>query len=111
MTDQHVLAVWQAIEETGRLVTLARIGGPSVAIRAVIRKYDAKELVEPLIQGDRKMFISNIPLANASWPIPPRKNDRVSMGQEEFTVVNAEPVRHKGEVAKWRVSIRGGRVA
>lgn len=105
--NAHVLAVWRAIERDGRTVTLSRIEGRSVTIKGVMRGYKPVELVHPLIQGDRRLIISTIPLHDHSYPMPPRRNDRVTIGAEEYTVVHAEPVRHKGQAAKWRLSIRG----
>lgn len=106
--NKHALAVWRAIEKEGDVVTLARIEGSSVNIKAVVRDYSASELVEPLIQGDRTLVLSPIALDNAGWiGDPPKKNDVILTSGEEFTVVAAEPVWHIDQIAKWRLSIRG----
>lgn len=104
--SEHVEAVHRSIVLKGRTITLTRLGGPSRTIKAVFHQFRIAELVPPLQQGDKKMFVSAISLEG--WPLPVMKNDVVTTDAEEYTVLDSEPVQYKGEVAKYRVTVRGG---
>ncbi len=69
-----------ALAKYGRPMTLRRrIGTTSayndVTVKGVSQGYQPQELVGGIVQGDRKVTISNAEIAAAGWPGPPKKGD------------------------------------
>lgn len=69
-----------SLKRAGRPMSIKRrIGTGSTFTEATVhgrdRGYQAQELTGGVIQGDRRIRISEIELQAASWPSPPKKGD------------------------------------
>lgn len=69
-----------ALARYGRPMELKRRVGTStsfttVTVSGVSQGYQPQELVGGIVQGDRKVTISNAEIAAAGWPGPPGKGD------------------------------------
>lgn len=101
----------------GQPVTLRRLSGtgPSqiatdVACTAVVAWLGAADLApgSGLMQGDRRVTITDHEITAAAWPGPPRKSDRVVIGGAVATVVAlVETRRHAGQVDRHVMIVRG----
>lgn len=74
-----------ALAKYGRpLLLRRRVGTTSaytdVTVAGVSQGYAPHELVGGIIQGDRKITISNAEILAASWPGPPKKGDVLDGG-------------------------------
>lgn len=101
---------------TGQPATLRRLTGtgPSqtstdVEVTAVVRSYRAEELAAGtgLQQGDRQVIITNHEIAEAGWPGPPRKNDRLVLAGALTTVQSVE-TRYLGTAIDRHVMVARG---
>ena len=97
------------LAKRGETVTLRREGAPNVDVdvKAYVRELQADELVGDLKQIDRRIIISNGPIADAAWPGPPLINDRVIRGGKTYSVL-LPGTRKIGEavVGHWMI-VRG----
>lgn len=104
-------AVQRAIARTGQPLTLRRIAtgvAPvAVAVTGVVRGYAPHELVGGIVQGDRRVVISNAEIAAASWPGPPRKGDQVVDGTQVLTIQAVNTVTRGSAIAKHEITARG----
>lgn len=69
-----------SLERAGRPMMIKRRNGTGstfteAQIHGRDRGYQAQELTGGVIQGDRRIRISEAALQSASWPSPPRKGD------------------------------------
>ncbi|MEO0036688.1 MAG: Azospirillum phage Cd [Pseudomonadota bacterium] len=74
-----------ALSKYGRPMLLRRRVGTSsiwteVTVAGVSQGYAPQELVGGVVQGDRKITISNAEILTASWPGPPKKGDVLDGG-------------------------------
>jgi hypothetical protein len=65
--------------------------------------YRPEELVGGVVQGDRRVKISQLDIAAAGWPGPPRKNDVLDGG----AVQGAEPLYDGAELVGFTCWVRG----
>lgn len=83
-------SVRRFVLQHGQPLTLHRIAtgtAPvSVSLTGVVRGYQRQELAGNLIQGDRRVIITNHEIAAAEWPGPPRKGDQVEIDGAPTTV-------------------------
>jgi hypothetical protein len=101
----------------GQAVTLRRLSGTGgsqtatdVACTAVVAWLGSADLVagSGLMQGDRRVTITDHEIAAAAWPGPPRKNDRVVIaGAVTAIVAPVETRRHAGQVDRHVMIVRG----
>jgi hypothetical protein len=101
----------------GQPVILRRLAGTGasqtatdVACIAVVAWVGSADLVPGagLMQGDRRVTITNHEIAEAAWPGPPRKGDRVVIAGAVTTVVApVETRRHAGQVDRHVMIVRG----
>lgn len=96
---------------SGRPVTLRRLRTSQtpvdVTVQAFIRDFRPNELVGNIIQGDRRVIISNDEIAAAAWPSPIRKGDQVIDGTIVMVVQSAEPVTLGEETVRHNMIARG----
>jgi hypothetical protein len=99
-----VAATRRQVLRTGQAATLRRLSGtgPSqtptdVAVTAVVRGFQPHEIAagSGLMQGDRRVIITDHEIAEAGWPGPPRKNDRLVLAGA-LTTVQAVETRYLG---------------
>lgn len=106
-----IQSIQAAITREGQSVTLRRIatGTAPVAVtcQAMVRGYRPAELVGGIVQGDRRVVISNAEIAAATWPGPPRKGDQVVIEGKVTTAQGVETVQLRGEDAKHILAVRG----
>lgn len=101
----------------GQPVTLRRLSGTGagqtatdVACTAIVAWIGAAELApgSGLMQGDRRVTITNHEIAAAGWPGPPRKSDRVVIaGAVTAVAAPVETRRHAGQVDRHVMIVRG----
>lgn len=109
-------ATRRQVLRTGQAATLRRLVGTGaaqtatdVAVVAVVRGYRPDELAagSGLQQGDRQAIITNDEIAAASWPGPPRKNDRLVLAGA-VTTVQAVETRYLGAaIDRHILAVRG----
>lgn len=91
----------------GQTVTMKRSGVADLVVKASVAGYQPHELVGGIQQGDRKVFIAESDLSDASWPSPPRKGDQIVISGKT-AMVQAVDTRSLGEnVALHVVTVRG----
>ena len=82
-------------------------GPPDLPLIGFVRGYSLDELTGDLIQGDREIRISNVEIAAAGWPGPPRDGDRVLIDGKLTTVQSAETRKLRGRIAMHVLQVRG----
>ena len=112
-----VAATRRQVLRHGHLVTLRRLAGTGasqtatdVECLAVVAWVGATELApgSGLMQGDRRVTITNHEIADAAWPGPPRKGDRVVIaGAVTAVAAPVETRRHAGQVERHVMIVRG----
>lgn len=90
--------ITKALARYGRPMALSRRVGTSetfttVTVRGVSQGYEPHQLVGGLVQGDRKITISNAEIAAAGWPGPPQAGDLL-----DGAAVEGVETKHLGEV-------------
>lgn len=99
------------IAAEGRSVTLQRVAtgvAPiSITCKAMVRGYKPAELVSGIVQGDMRIVVAAATLADAGWPAPPKKDDRVVIGSRRTTIHAVEIVHVRNEDAKYIIQARG----
>lgn len=107
----HIAAQRRALVRNGLSITLKRVltgvAPVSVTCLAFMRDYAPHEIAGELMTGDREIIIGNEEIATASWPAPPAKDDRVTIGTEVLTVQKCETVRIGSIVARYKIVARG----
>lgn len=110
MSDDFGALTYAALGEAGEHVTLRRLGTPNTDVTtwAAIRRYQPNELVNGIVQGDQNVIISNIEIAAASWPGPPRKGDFIiRQGNTVLAVEGVETVRVGTTIVRHNLQVRG----
>jgi hypothetical protein len=105
--------VQAAIDDVGSPVILRRLSGPQqikfdVRTNAVISGFAPDELVGGIIQEDRRVIIGPRDIQARQWPAPPRKGDKVLIGDVETTVLASETVDVRGQIVRYNLVVRGG---
>jgi hypothetical protein len=101
-----------ALAKYGRPMTLKRRQGTTntfttVTVNGIAQGYKPTELVGGIVQGDRKVTISNAEIAAASWPVPPRKNDQIDIDGVTCTVQGCETKYLGADVLAHVLWVRG----
>lgn len=97
-----------SLRHAGRPMAIKRrVGTGSTFTEAMVhgrdRGYQAQELTGGVIQGDRRIRISEIELQNANWPSPPKKGDYL-----DGAAVQGVQTLHDGpEIVGFVVWVRG----
>lgn len=79
----------------------------SVTVRARVVDFRPEQLIGGIIQGDRKVIMSNEEIAAASWPGPPRKGDKVVVASATYAVEGCNTFRLDGTIVRHELLIRG----
>lgn len=101
-------ATADALAEVGKQVTLRRPGGPSVVCYARSDLYTAQEIGGGVIQGDRKVILSNREILAADFPGPPRRGDQIIMGGLTTTIQGVDTQSVGDVVVRHNCQVRGG---
>lgn len=108
MTPADIAA---AIREEGRDVTVQRLVSnavtASLACRAMVRGYKPAELAGGIIQGDTRIVVAALTLAEGGFPVPFRKGDRVVIDGRTTTIQAADPIHAGQALGKWIIQARG----
>lgn len=107
--------VAEIVDRAGETVTLRRITGAStgspvntdVIVKASIRLFEPDELVGSIVQGDSLVTIAAAPAVAASWPLPPKKGDKLIRDSATLNVEAGEVRNHKEEAALLILQCRG----
>lgn len=104
--------VADAIEQNGTAIMLRRPAPQGlhfdVEVAAMVRLFQANELVGGIQQGDRRIVISNRAIAARAWPGPPKQGDQVIISGKTATLLtNAETVMVGDAVVKHVMQVRG----
>jgi len=111
----------------GEDVVLRRIVGTvhqvmvDVVCRAFVRRYQAQELTDMIIQGDSHVIISPTQIIDAQWPggqpihasdatldhRVPRKNDKLVVQGKVRNIETAEPIYIANELVRIEMTVRG----
>jgi hypothetical protein len=98
--SHHLAARRRALTLRGRNITLRRITGTAptfaftdVALLGSTHEYMPHELVGGLIQGDLRVEILDDEIAEAGWPGPPMKGDKVQIDGRSRTVQGCQTHR------------------
>ena len=99
------------IAREGQTVTIRRIAtgvAPVAATcKAMVRGYRPEELVQGVVQGDRRVVIAAATLQSLGWPIPPRKGDSVEASGKRLAVQAVEEIAVRDEPGKYIIQARG----
>lgn len=99
------------IAREGQTVTLRRVVtgvAPVVATcKAMVRGYRPGELVQGMVQGDRRIVVAATALSDAGWPVPPKKGDQVEAAGKRLAVEAVESIYVRDEPAKYVIQARG----
>lgn len=107
----------EALRRYGRIIKLVRVG-PAIGIYggahktavempAVIRGWTPNEIVDGMIQGARKVIISNAAIVQEDWPGPPVMGDQVWLGDECGTVHSCDTIEVGGVVVRHDMVVVG----
>jgi hypothetical protein len=106
-------ATYAMLANSGQSVVLRRIVSAGVFIDvpcvARIDAFTPEELNGGIIQGDRRVILSNVEIADAGWPGPPRIGDVVlTDGGTQTTYVRGVASKWlQGAVVRHELSVRG----
>ena len=94
----------------GMPATLIRLGTPNVeASVTVLRRYAEEEPVaHEVSQQDTRFTLEHAQLVEESFPVPPRKGDRILKGGDYFTLRLVRPLETHGELVGYEVRTIGG---
>ena len=98
------------IRSRGRQMTLRRAGtgGASVDLIGFASSYSPEQTQGAVSPGDQQVQILNDEIAAASWPAPPRKDDKLVLDGRTAAVKGAWPVHDGALLIGWRLWISGG---
>lgn len=79
------------------------------AVTAVVAANDQAQLAGSLQQGERRLIVLAEDLAAASWPEPPRKNDKVVVRGKELNIeaVDDNSRRIAGQLLAYELVVVG----
>lgn len=95
------------MRDFGETVTLQRTGQSDLSCVAAVAGYLPNELVGGILQGDRRVRISNVEITNASWPGPPRKGDKVVIASRTTTIQGVDTSFVAGVAVMHIIQARG----
>lgn len=95
-----------SLARAGRPMVLRRRTGTSYidcALTGASIDYRPEELTGAIVQGDRRIKITQAPLVAAGWPTPPKKNDMI----DGATVQGAHALYDGPALIGWVLWVRG----
>jgi hypothetical protein len=96
----------------GETVVLRRPTGQAqfidVSCAARVDQFQPHEITGGVVQGDRKVILSNREIEAEAWPGPPRRGDQVVIAGRTTTVQGVETVSVRGEIVRHNMQVRGG---
>jgi hypothetical protein len=96
----------------GETVLLRRPTGQAqfidVSCAARVDQFQPDEIAGGVVQGDRRVILSNREIEVDAWPGPPRRGDQIVIAGRTTTVQGVETVSVGGEVVRHNVQVRGG---
>ena len=110
MTPERIAAL---IAQFGQPGTLQRLTGTTTQVRqdvvcqAIVRGYEPVQLIGGITWGDRQVAISNVEIADAQWPGPPRANDRCVIDGRTTTIQACDTRRLRNEIVLHLIQVRG----
>lgn len=104
--------VADAIEMNGQPITLRRLAPQGIRfdvnVTAMVREYRPDEQTGGIVQGDRRVIISNRAIAQWQWPGPPRMGDQVIIAGKIATLkANPETIRVGNVVVRHTMLVSG----
>jgi hypothetical protein len=110
---EAIAALDHANQIAGEDVVLRRYLGPlrtnasDVTCRATVREFTANELVDTIAQGDRLAILSPTEATAATWPLPPRKGDKLVIGGRELNIEHPDNITMGGTLVRMNLRVRG----
>lgn len=110
---EAIAALDHANQIAGEDVVLRRYLGPllanpvDVTCRATVRGYTAAELVGGIAEGDRLAILSPTEATAASWPLPPRRGDKLVIGGRETNIEHPDNITMGGALVRMNLRVRG----
>lgn len=105
------ITVRRMVLREGQPLTLRRVAtgqtAIDVAVTGVLRDFQPHELVGNIIQGDRRVILTNDEISAAGWPLPIRKGDQVLDGTKVYTVQGCSTAQRQGSIARHDLVVRG----
>lgn len=95
------------IKKEGEPVVLRRPPAPPLNLIGFVRGYKPDELTGAIDQGDREVRISDVEIAAAGWPGPPRKGDLLLIDGKPTAVQSCSSPKLRGRVAMHILQVRG----
>jgi hypothetical protein len=89
--------------------TLRRLGTPPIDV-AVLAKIDnaaPADLTGNMAQYGRRVVISDLEIAQAGWPGPPKRNDQILTQGKTLTIVANDPVILGRQYVMHRIITKG----
>lgn len=103
-------SVYNALVKVGRpMILRRRVSSPptDVTVRGVNKGYQPQELVGTITQGDTKVIFSNIEIASAAWPAPPKKGDFMVIDGVEKSIMAVEQKFFATTIVVYVCQVRG----
>lgn len=97
------------IERHGISVSLIRLGSPDITVSVkMMRQYAAEDpLVHEVSQQGARFVVEYEKLDDASFPVPPIKNDRILSLGKYYTISLVEPKMAYGELVGYKLTCAG----
>jgi hypothetical protein len=96
----------------GETVLLRRPTGQAqfidVSCAARVDQFQQHEITGGVMQGDRKVILSNQEIEAETWPGPPRRGDQIVIGGRTTTAQGVETISVGGQIVRHNVQVRGG---
>src|SRR4029077_5625814 len=103
-------SVYAMLTTRGEQVILRRLGTPPIDVTLLAKIDDASEqpLASNMAQYQRRVVISDLEIAEAGWPGPPKRNDQILTGSKTLTVVASDPIVIGAQTVMHRMLTLGG---
>ena len=95
------------IDQLGETVTLRRTGQSDLTVKMSMRRYTESHLPENDLQGDITGHMCNREIAAASWPGPPKQNDKIIRDGKTLNVESCETRNWHEDSALHILQLRG----
>jgi hypothetical protein len=105
-----------AIKRRGELISVRRMSATTpqtilnqADVKATVAGYAPVELVNGITQGSRRVIVSRLDLEAAGFPAPPKKGDRICLGESfaNVTTIQAVDPDHREYQAVYEISTLG----
>lgn len=107
MLDRQLAAHGQAVTLRRPAGTGAGVTFTDAAVNAFVRGYAPAELVGGIAEGDTQVTVSPTALAALSWPVPPKRHDKIVVSGRTCEVMAVAPVWMGGSVVRYDIRVRG----